>query len=177
MLNERKDDAAIRWTAPLCLLLMPLACSSPSPSPNSDSDIGTLEINLAASDQTGRRYRLRDAQFFVAPRFGEVDGGPFSVVLSSENGPDDERITARLHPGSYSVDLQPGWRMEDVTATPVGVPAILLSDTAVSFDIRRFRTSFVNYEFGVNGDPLAFGGDVSIGITVVSRDAGAPTAP
>jgi hypothetical protein len=171
MQNKHDQVTSIHWAA--CLLLLPLACSSPSPSAEADTELGTLELDLTAPDRAGRKYRLRDAHFLVTPQSGSLDGGPVSAILSSESAPDEERLTERLHPGSYTVQLQPGWRMEDVTAAPVDVPAILLSSDAVLFRIFRFSTSFVNYEFGVNGDPIAFGGDLSIGISIITADAGA----
>jgi hypothetical protein len=171
MLNKHDLVTSIHWAA--CFLLLPLACSSPSPSSEADTELGTLELDLTAPDRAGRKYRLRDAHFVIAPQSVSVDGGPVGAILSSESAPDEERLTERLHPGSYTVELQPGWRMEDVTTAPVDVPAILLSNQAVRFTIFRFSTSFVTYEFGVNGDPIAFGGDLSIAISIVSADAGA----
>ena len=174
MHHEHDRTMPLAWAIRTCVLLLPLACSSPAPSAAPDSELGFLEIDLTAPDRTGRRYRLRDAEFVVTPSFVAADGGSMGVVLSSETSLDEERLTERLHPGSYFVELRPGWRMEEVTATPVGVPATLLSAATVFANIRRFSTTFVNYDFGVNGGPLAFGGDLSIGITVTSADAGAP---
>jgi hypothetical protein len=167
------DGSSLRATrAGWLMLLLPLGCSSPSPGPEPQSELGALEIELTAPDQTGRTYRLRDAQFIVTPS-APHDGGALGAVLSSESAPDAVRINARLFPGNYRIELEPGWRMEELTIPPVNVSATLLSEPTQFFSIRRFSTTFVNYQFGVSGEPLAFGGDLSIGITVISADAGA----
>lgn len=175
MQHNSRDTSWTSLLAHACWLMLPLACSSAPHASPGDSELGALEINLTAPDANGTQYRLRDATFVISSRFAQGDAGPSTIVLSSESAPRDEFLTEPLLPGSYFVDLQPGWRMEEVTASgAVDTPAVLLSSESVSFFIQRFRTSSVRYQFGVNGDPLDFGGQLSIGISVISHDAGAP---
>jgi hypothetical protein len=154
-----------------------LACGAPAPGATDSAldaaELGTLVLALAAADGSGRHYRLSDAELVVQPV--GPDAGPATIVLRSNDAPDADRLERRLVPGRYVIDLQPGWQLLDVTGgAEQPVPALLLSPESVRFTIQRFRTSFVGYHFGANGGELEFGGKLSVGISVISVDAGAP---
>ena len=64
---------------------------------------GELRLALTGRSTTGTVYRLRDAQLTIAPA---------GVVLSTEDDPDREILSAELDRGLYTIDLAPGWRLE-----------------------------------------------------------------
>ncbi|HEY6725092.1 MAG TPA: hypothetical protein VI197_13740, partial [Polyangiaceae bacterium] len=99
-------------------------------------------------------------------------GGDFELetILFSEDNPEEFEIITRLRSGDYRITLQPGWIMERIK--PNGqtdfVQSDLLSSERQFFGIFSNNTSFVFYEFLVDGDQIIFGreGDLIVGIGV-----------
>lgn len=160
-----------------------LACSGQAP-PRQDVEpegpFGTLALNLTGRDSQGRQYRLREAEFDVAPYSYYYPGDPYYqqninvITLSTETDPDAPTLSARLIPGTYTVTLSNRlWYLERLTEDgfePVE-KAVLLSQPTVYAYVYDRGTSDVYYSFGVDGDIIDFRhGNVRINIQVQTPD-------
>lgn len=138
------------------------------------AETGTLKMKLEATSASGKVYRLRQA---VLPVTSFVTGP--SITLRSEDDPSKAVLETFLNPGSYEIDLQDGWFVEQVdellgSATPVG--ASLLSSPFQFFDIQSDQETFVKFDFEVDGQRVGFGppGRLIVGIGVHEREGGTP---
>jgi hypothetical protein len=131
---------------------------------------GEVRLALTGRSTTGTVYRLRDAQLTIAPA---------GIVLSTEDDPDREILSAELDPGLYTIDLAPGWRLErfaNGVATPV--VAVVTSALPIAFDVAAGQATPVRLRFRADGDDVVTGpGSVDVGIDVDDQviDAGVPT--
>lgn len=95
--------------------------------------------------------------------------GSGSFTLSSEDNPDSPVIEKFLAPGSYEIDLFPGWVIEQVD-TALGataqVPATLQSSEFQFFNITSDQESFVRFDFLVDGSSVTFGSPGRLGIGI-----------
>jgi hypothetical protein len=130
---------------------------------------GEIRLALTGRSTTGTVYRLRDAQLTIAPA---------GIVLSTEDDPDREILSAELDPGLYTIDLAPGWRLErfeNGVATPV--VAVVTSALPIAFEVAAGQATPVRLRFRADGDDVVTGpGSVDVGIDVDDQvDAGVPT--
>jgi len=97
----------------------------------------------------GARYQL-DASFVVS--------GPESATLAASPG---EAILSRgLAPGSYTVELRPGYQvLQDQAVVLTPIDAQLLSDLTQTFEIGAAVTTRVSYRFIISTGAITFGGD------------------
>jgi hypothetical protein len=134
---------------------------------------GTLHMQLTAVSESGKVYRLRQAQFPVTSFFGASN-----LTLNSESDPSKTVLEAFLNPGSYQIQLLDGWFVEQVdellgSAFPVG--ATLLSSSFQFFDIQSDAETLVKFDFEVDGQRVSFGppGRLIVGIGVQERNGNA----
>jgi len=135
---------------------------------------GKLDLALQAVSESGKVYRLRNADFSVS---GNI-GGSFTV-LRSEDDPSRPVLEAFLTPSSYTAVLNDGWFVEQVDSlngTAFAVQAFLESPQVQFFDIRSDEETFVRYDFQVDGRRVTFGppGRLIVGFNVHEREGGAP---
>src|SRR5262245_11256362 len=71
---------------------------------------GKLDLALEAVSDSGKVYRLRNADFSI---FSDSGGGSFKV-LRSEEDPSKAVLETFLAPGSYTTVLNDGWFVEQV---------------------------------------------------------------
>lgn len=131
------------------LTLLLLGCSgAPDGVESSESPLGVLELGLR-SDLDGVRYQL-DASFLIS--------GAGSATLVARPG---EAILSRgLAPGSYTVELRPGYQvLQDQAVVLTPIDAQLLSDLTQMFEIEAAVTTRVSYRFITSAGAITFGGD------------------
>ncbi len=133
------------------------------------AQIGRLEMQLSGTSAAGVEYQLRAGTFHIT---GKAD-----VVVSTDEDPATDAMSVELEAGEYSIELLPGWHLEQ--ALPDGslkpVQALLASSNPVAFTIRERRSTNVRFRFKTWDDMLEIGnGRVVIGIDVIHelRDAG-----
>ena len=167
-----------------------LACNGQAPPPQDlepKGPYGTLALNLTGSDSKGRQYRLREAEFDVAPYTYYYPGDPYQqsnvITLSTEADPDAATLTARLVPGTYTVTLSNRlWYLERLTEEGYEQveQAVLLSPAQNYVYVYDRGTSDVFFTFGVDGEVIDFRhGDVRINILIQTpdEDGGVPPPP
>lgn len=157
--------------------IVPAACS------NDDAlgigarqrETGTLKMRLQTTSESGKVYRLRQAVLPITP-FSVSGPG---VTLRSEDDPASAVLETFLAPGTYGINLNEGWFVEQVdellgTATPI--EATLLSSSFQVFDIQSNGETFVKFDFEVDGRRVGFGppGRVIVGIGVHEKEGGTP---
>lgn len=148
------------WLAGACALT---ACSNTAAP--SEKNSGSVAFALVAHT-ADHSYRLRDATFDITRA-----GGELVASLDSETDPDAERLTQRLDPGGYHVQLQDDWLLARIE--PSGpdtiVDAFLESPMSggADFEIIDDATTTVPYQFVTDGIPIGFGtGEVAVVIGV-----------
>jgi hypothetical protein len=134
---------------------------------------GKLDLALEAVSDSGKVYRLRNADFPILSDFGSGS----SLVLHSEDDPSKAVLEAFLAPGNYTAFLNDGWFVEQVdnlNETSFVVPAVLESSQVQFFEIRSDEESFVKFNFQVDGRRVTFGppGRLNVGIGIVEREGG-----
>jgi hypothetical protein len=129
-------------------LLLPGCSGVPDGAASNESPLGVLELGLR-SGLDGVRYQL-DASFVVS--------GADSATLAATPG---EAILSRdLAPGSYTVELRPGYQvLQDQAVVLTPIDAELLSDPTQAFEIAPAVTTRVSYRFIISTGALTFGGD------------------
>lgn len=150
------------------------ACGGGAPGSSGDTaELGALSLPLATHGPSGQKYRLRDATFEIRNPYyyggyaGEGGSGSQSVLVSSEDDPDADKITVSLEEGYYIVALQPGWRLEKAQgASGSDVEATLLSGESQWVYISPHSTSWAEFHFGVGDRELWLNGDLNLEIQV-----------
>ncbi len=160
------STSPFRWVLLLGFLGVPAATSSCGTSSAHEDVGGLLQMPLTAVSASGRLYRLRNATFDIT--------GAQSTSLSSETNPAAQDLVTNLPPGSYSIQLRAGWRMERQSdAGFLAVDAALTSSQAVMFLIMDHQITNVAFRFAVAGDVVVVGnGTLDVGITIDERDGG-----
>ena len=169
-----------------------LACAGQPPAKEAEPEgpFGTLKLNLTGSDSRGVQYRLREAEFDVAPYgYYPYPGGPNPntnaeiITLSTETDPDASTLTARVLPGTYTVTLSNRlWFLEKLTDEgyePVD-KAVLLSEASQYVYVYDRSTTDLYFTFGVGGEVIDFRhGDININIRIEhpDEDGGVPPDP
>lgn len=129
-------------------LLLPGCGAAAQVSDSSESSAGTLELGMRSSLE-GVRYQL-EASFTVS--------GADSAALAAHPG--EATLSLELAPGSYVVELQPGYRVyQDQAVVLTPIDAELLSDEAQAFEIAAAITTRVSYRFVIAAGALTFGAD------------------
>jgi hypothetical protein len=72
---------------------------------------GKMKVALVGTGTSGDVYRLRDGVFDVE----NIEEGA-TISVSTEDDPNAESIDLAMDPGTYSVYLKPGYRMERITS-------------------------------------------------------------
>lgn len=130
------------------LALLPGCGGSAGVSESSEGSAGLLELGLKAS-LDGVRYQL-DARFAVS--------GPDPAWAVSRPG--EATLSIELAPGSYEVELQPGYQVyQDQAVVLTAIDAQLLSDATQAFEITPTITTRAEYRFVIAAGTLAFGGE------------------
>jgi hypothetical protein len=129
--------------------LLALGCSGQGEaSPPSEPVSGVLELGLR-SVRDGVRYQL-EASFVVT--------GAESATLASRPG--EATLSRELAPGSYVVDLQPGYQVfQDQAVVLTAVDAELLTEAAQLFEIAAAVTTRVSFRFAIDAGTITFGAD------------------
>ena len=141
-----------------------LSCAAETPGDTEvDSPLGKLALNLIGQDRHGQQYRLREAEFDVAPYayyYPYPDSQQQGVItLSTETELDSPTLETRLAPGAYTVTLSNRlWFLEKLTEDgPERVEhAVLLSANSVYAYIYDRGTTDVAFSFGVDGELIDF---------------------
>jgi hypothetical protein len=166
-----------------------LACAGQAPAETGSDEgkLGTLAMNLIGTDRHGQQYRLREAEFDVAPYtyyYPYPDPQQQDVItLSTEEDPDSQTLETTLLPGAYTVTLSNRlWFLEKLTPTgPERVEqAVLLSASSLYAYIYDRGTTDVSFTFGVDGELIDFRHGrlrISIEIEQVGDQDGGVTEP
>lgn len=177
-MNHLRGRFGRRWMG-LAFVWLGLAagCSGGAEAPG--PQVGALEMSLVALGPSGTVYRLREARFRVRGGGAYNDAGAiaYNDVWSSEDAPGDFNLRRQVPDGDYEISLRRDWRMERLS--PYGdvdaVDATLLSARTQSAYVAPGATTFVVYEFEVDGQRVILDGRLGIGIRVYERDADAGT--
>jgi hypothetical protein len=171
------------------------ACQAPATNaPTTTLDQGALTLSLIGVSPRGDTYRLRNAIFDVSGcpdssngmypgglggTGGSVNQLCTAVSLSTEDAPDATTITQRVLPGSYTVSLRDGWRLERLAGmTWEPVQTVVLISPATQY-VYVWDQSYVEvrYSFGVDGTLIDFQhGDIAITIDVRRPEESGNTA-
>jgi hypothetical protein len=131
-----------------------------------DATPGSLSLPLGATSSSGRAFVLCEGTFAV------TSPGYDTEVLAEEHV-DEQSVALVLQPSEYEVLLRPGWTLCELQEGDLEpVEARLLSAATQSFEIEANETTFVYYRFEVDGEPVAFGGQLVLGIDVVETSSG-----
>jgi hypothetical protein len=136
-----------------------------------DAD-GSLDIALTGESTSGKVYRLRDAAI-------RIDGDGVALTFDTEDDPARASLDARLAAGAYTLSVEPGWRLERLTATGGAVPVVaeMTSRNPYDFAIASGALSRVTLRFRASGDDVALGeGDLMVDVEVDDIDGGAADA-
>lgn len=146
-----KAQVVIRWAAKSvlgALALLPACSGTTGVSDSIESPAGTLELGMRSS-LAGVRYQL-EASFTIS--------GADSAALAARAG--EAILSLELAPGSYAIQLQPGYRVyQDQAVVLTPIDAELLSDEAQAFEIAAAVTTRVSYRFVTAAGALTFGAD------------------
>ena len=134
---------------------------------------GKLDLALETTSDSGKVYRLRNANFEIQNPFV----GNAAKVLRSEDDPSAPVLETFLAPGTYFSILDGGWFVEQVDSlngTAFGVSANLESGSVQQFNITSDQESFVRYDFQVDGQRVSFGppGRLIVGATFHESEGG-----
>jgi hypothetical protein len=172
-------NAVIRLAASAIALsaVLPAACSQDDRKGTTAPlvETGKLKMRLETTSASGKVYRLRQAVMPVTP----FDFGGSGLTLRSEDDPTRAVLETFLNPGTFGIELQNGWFVEQVDELLGGafpVEATLLSSAFQVFTIQSEQETFVKFDFEVDGQRVGFGppGRVIVGIGVHERESGAP---
>lgn len=133
------------------------------------AEVGTMKMRLQTTSESGKVYRLRQAQFPVTSFCSSN-----TTTLSSETDPTKSVLEAFLNPCTYQIQLLDGWfvtQVDDLLGSESFVPATLLSSPFQVFDIQSDQETFVKFDFEVDGQRVGFGppGRLIVGIGVNER--------
>lgn len=131
-----------------------------------DVSSGQVTLSLSSSGTDGTVYRLRNATLSV---FGTSE-----QTIASEDYLDTDIAIVPLPVGSYSIVLQPYWRLENV-ADGSTVEARLTTPNPQSFVISDGVRTAVSFGFTTSAGPVQLGtGELAVSINVQQGSAGAP---
>jgi hypothetical protein len=119
-------------------------------------------MGVAGQDVDGNYYRLRSALI-------DVSGPSFLTLDTASNPATTEYLTADVVAGDYTLQLQPGWWVEQwdpFSDTTVPVGAYLVSENPAQATVNELSTTIVTYTFYVEGvGPISLGeGDLAVNV-------------
>jgi hypothetical protein len=157
----RRRTGALLAVFALALPALVSGCAV-APAGSEQGQLGTMRLGLSAELQ-GVRYYL-EGTFEVT--------GPANVSLSTT--PQDSFLSAELEPGSYSVTIQPGFKvLRELNGTLIEVENELASNASQAFDITPSATTQISYQFTINGGAIEFGpGELRINVGFTESNAG-----
>jgi hypothetical protein len=124
------------------------ACGAPAANESEKVEPGVLRLGRKCNAASGRL--TLDARFDVA--------GP--VVLAIDTQSINEPQAQELVAGSYAISIRPDFRLwRDVAIALLQVEAELVSDAQQRFEITPGASTFVVYEFTVDGERVVFDAD------------------
>lgn len=150
---------------------VPIAAASCGPAFDipTDEHVGAREewghAAFALTAQSSEKaYALRDATFAVT--------GAETLTLDSRESPDAPTLVRELPSGPYTVELQPGYRLVEVTELgDVEVQATLETANPQSILVAPDQVTSVTFLFRTSGAPVEFGpGSLAIAIQVEKAD-------
>jgi hypothetical protein len=117
------------------------------------------------AESAEKAYALRDARFSVT--------GAETVTLDSGDSPNAPTLVRELPSGPYSVELQSGYKLVEVTDVgDIEVQATLETTNPQSILVSPDQVTSVTFLFRTSGAPVEFGpGSLAIAIQVEKADA------
>lgn len=119
-------------------------------------------MGVAGQDVDGNFYRLRSGSIDVS--------GPTFLIMDTETDPSTTAyLTADVPTGDYSLQLQPGWWVEQwdpFSDVSFLIEARLISDNPANATVSELATTIVTYTFYVEGVGPIILGDGSLAIDV-----------
>ncbi|WP_434380030.1 hypothetical protein [Melittangium boletus] len=135
------------------LALMIAACGGQTfnPEPLAPSEMqGTLQLPLTSTGPEGTSYKLVGATFEIT--------GPQSVSITDTSA---DTLNVPLSVGAYSITIGGDYHLERTSAPGTVVPAELISDTTLTFDVAKDTPTQVRFLF-----KLAGSGSADVGFSV-----------
>jgi len=138
------------WNLGACVLaLLVVACGGEAVTTEQQA-AGTVRFPLTSPAPNGKVYRLMGATFELT--------GPQTVTVTDTS---TDTVLVPLTVGSYTARLGGTWRLEDMAAPGVTVPAQLLSPNPLPFFVDKDQPTQVRFQF-----KLASEGSADVGIRV-----------
>jgi hypothetical protein len=131
------------------LALLVAACGGETVTPEQQAT-GTVRFPLTSPAPNGKVYRLVGATFELT--------GPQTVAVTDTSA---DTVMVPLTVGAYTARLAGSWRLEDMAAPGVTVPAQLLSPNPLPFFVDKEQPTQVRFQF-----KLASEGSADVGIRV-----------
>ena len=127
-----------------------------------EESAASVAIQLGTTGSNGNRYRLGPAQFKITETH-DYEGLNAIVV---DAGGDADSLNVPLASGSWTVTLNPGWKLQRVgegnVLTPV--PATLLSEATTYVSVSQFHATPVNFAFHLGESGIDIGVTVDEGV-------------
>ncbi len=145
-----------------------LSCGPQVDLPTGETSDAPLEWGSASfaltAETSDKLYALRHAKFLVA--------GDETLTLDSEESPNEPTLVRELPSGPYTVELQTGYQLVEVTqAGDVELQSTLETPNPQSVLVRPEQVTPVTFLFRTAGAPVAFGpGSLAIAIQVEKSD-------
>lgn len=137
------------------------ACGSASDAAQSEALTGArLELG-ARGGSSGALYRLGHGTFVIEG----LDGALAEPLRIQASGAQEPALDVPLQPGSYQVQLEPGWTLEaSLRGSPFyAVDATLLSQNPLPFYVYELDSARVRFEFALGESELELGLSVDEG--------------
>lgn len=148
-------------------LLLGSACSDR----DAVTEVGSEEVltgglRLALQSDGGPGYELVDAIFIIRDERDAV----VTTLESGVDGGNQAALEASLPLGAYTIELQDGWALQELSS-PDGenLAAALVSANPASFSISNHHVTELVFTFATNQGRVTLGeGEVSVGLDVVN---------
>ncbi len=145
---------------------MAMGCGSEG-GKNQENGSGTLRMPLAATSYSATTYVLCQGIFNI---YGYTNGQTWTIDASEHQT--EAFVTQSLPAGGYEVTLS-GWQICKATGDGlVPVEAQLWSSEYQYVEVNPLQASYVYFTFMVNGEQLAFDGQMVIQINVYENNYG-----
>ncbi len=135
------------------LALVVAACGGQTfnPEPLAPSETqGTLQLPLTSTGPEGTSYKLVGATFEIT--------GPESVSITDTSA---DTLNVPLSVGAYTITMGGDYHLERTSAPGTAVPAELISDTTLTFDVAKDAPTQVRFLFKLVGS-----GSADVGFSV-----------
>lgn len=132
-----------------------------------DLPIGQMQLALT-SGAGDTHYRLAKADFALS--------GAAELDLSTDDAAASDTLQRSLPVGDYSVELQPGWQLERLSAAGSQIVAAdLASANPMSFSITAGQLTTLTFQFKTKGTPPPDGSDGQLRVGIAVDGVGAPS--